>query len=54
MCEICSKLTAKIPERYQWHHSGAFIVNFELFHTLFLCSIVNFEHVIAGWVAITL
>ena len=28
-CEICSKLTVKIPERRQWHRSGIFIVNFE-------------------------
>ena len=34
--EICSKLTIKTPERHQWHRSGALIV--------------NFEHVIAGWI----
>ena len=28
-CEISSKLTIKTPERYQWHRSGVFIVNFE-------------------------
>ena len=28
-CEICSKLTIKIPERRHWHRSGIFIVNFE-------------------------
>ena len=28
-CEICSKLTIKIPERRQWCCSGIFIVNFE-------------------------
>ena len=33
-CEICSKLTIKIPERRQWRHS---------------VSIVNFEQVNAGW-----
>ena len=27
--EICSKLTINTPARRQWHHSGAFIVNFE-------------------------
>ena len=27
VCEICSKLTIKITERYQWRHSGVFIVN---------------------------
>ena len=30
MCEICSKLTIKTPERRQSRRSGAFIVNFEL------------------------
>ena len=28
-CEICSKLTIKIPERRQWCRIGIFIVNFE-------------------------
>ena len=28
-CEICSKLTTKIPERRHWRRSGIFIVNFE-------------------------
>ena len=28
-CEICSKLTIKIPERRQWRRSGIIIVNFE-------------------------
>ena len=29
MCEICSKLTNKTPQRCQWRHSAVFIVNFE-------------------------
>ena len=29
MCEICSKLTKKTPNRYQRCFSGVFIVNFE-------------------------
>ena len=28
-CEICSKLTLKIPKQRQWCRSGVFIVNFE-------------------------
>ena len=28
-CEICSKLTIKIPERHQWRRFEIFIVNFE-------------------------
>ena len=39
-CEICSKLTIKTPERHHWRRSGVFIV--------------NFEHAIAGWVALCL
>ena len=50
-CEIWSKLTIKIPERRQWRRSGIFIVNFEHISHLSCCtvSIINFEHVIAGW-----
>ena len=29
VCEICSKLTLKIPERHHWRCSGIFMVNFE-------------------------
>ena len=29
-CEMCSKLTLKIPERRHWRRSGVGIVNFEL------------------------
>ena len=29
ICEICSKLTVKAPERHHWYHPGVFIVNFE-------------------------
>ena len=29
-CEICSKLTIKTPEQFHLHHSGVFIVKFEL------------------------
>ena len=28
-CEVCSKLTIKIPERRHWRRSGIVIVNFE-------------------------
>ena len=28
-CEMCSKLTLKIPERRHWRRSGIFIVNLE-------------------------
>ena len=52
-CEICSKLTIKIPERRDWRRYGIFIVNFEHISHLVPCSnfsIVNFEHAIAYWV----
>ena len=39
-CEICSKLKIKTPERRQ-------LTNFTPCSSV---SIVNFEHVIAGWV----
>ena len=29
MCEICSKLTIKTPQRRQWRLSDVFIINFE-------------------------
>ena len=35
-CEICSKLSIKIPERRQWHRSGVFIDNFEHISHVFL------------------
>ena len=37
-CKICLKLTIKIPEQRQWHHSGIFVVNFEnISHLVLLC-----------------
>ena len=50
-CEIRSKLRIKSPKQRQCRRFGGFVVNFE--HISHLCSgdsIVNFEHVIAGWV----
>ena len=44
-CEICSKLTIKIPERRHRRRSGIFIVNFEHVSHLILVFI-------AGWVVI--
>ena len=35
-CEICSKLTIKIPERRQWRRTRIFIINFEHTSHLFL------------------
>ena len=41
-CEICSSS--------HWRRSGISIVNFEqISHLVLVFSIVNFEHVIAGW-----
>ena len=34
-CEICSKLTVKIPERRHWRHSAVFTVNFAHISHLF-------------------
>ena len=49
-CEICSKLTIKLPKRRYWRRFGSFIVNFE--HISHLCSsvsIVDFEQVKVKW-----
>ena len=48
-CEICSKLTIKIPERRQCRRSGIFILNFTYFTPCSSVSIVKFEQVNAGW-----
>ena len=46
MCETCSKLTIKTPERRQRRRSGVFIVNFEHIFTPFPSFfIVDFEQV---------
>ena len=39
-CEICSKLTIKIPERHYWRRSSVFIVNFEHISYLFLLFLI--------------
>ena len=39
-CEICSKLTIKTPEQLHWSRSDSSV------------SIINFEHVIAGWLKV--
>ena len=44
-CEICSRLTIKIPER----RYRRFFVNFEHMSHLALLFVVNFEHVISSW-----
>ena len=44
-CEIFSKLTIKTSERRQWHMWTYFTPGSSVF-------IVNFEHVIAGWVSL--
>ena len=50
-CQICSKLTIKIPERRHWCRFGIFIGNFEhISHLSPSISIANFEQVNAGWV----
>ena len=48
-CEICSKLTIKIPDQRHWRRSGVFVVNFERILLCSSVSIVNFEQVNAGW-----
>ena len=49
------KLTIETWERRQWCHSHVFIVNCRTYFTpCSSVSIVNFEHVIAGWEALKL
>ena len=49
-CEICSKLTTKIPKRRQWRRFDVFIVYFQHISDLFCSvSIANFEQANAGW-----
>ena len=49
-CEICSKLTIKTQDRRQWCRYAVLIVNFTPCSSV---SLVNFEHVIAGWDAMS-
>ena len=52
VCEICSQLTIKAPERSQWRRSDVFIVNFQhILLIVLVCSLFNFEQVNAGWIA---
>ena len=48
MCEICSKLTIKIPKRHNLHRAGVFIVNFEHFRPFYSAFVVDFEQVNAN------
>ena len=41
MCEICSRLTIKTPERQQRGLSGVFIVNFE--HISYMSHVSHFS-----------
>ena len=51
MCEICSKLIIKTPERCHSRRSGVFIVNFEEISNCSGVSIVDFEQVNTSWEA---
>ena len=52
MCNICSKLTIKTPERRHLRRPDAFIVNFEhISHKMFSCFLVDFEQVNVDWVS---
>ena len=47
MCEICSRLNKKTPERLQLRCSDVFIVNFEHISSV---SVIDFEQVNIWWV----
>ena len=41
-CEICSKLTIKVPEQRHWRHFGVFTVNFEyILHLILVLSLLT-------------
>ena len=46
-CEICSRLTIKIPEWRPWRRS---LLTLNIFTPCYSVSFVNFEHVNAAWV----
>ena len=48
MCEICSKLTIKIPEHH-CRHCRVFISNFKHFTQCYGVSIADFEQLNSGW-----
>ena len=49
-CEICSKLTIKIPERRLWRRSGVLIVNFEqISHLFLLFLLLTLNSYMRGW-----
>ena len=50
-CEICSKLTVKTPKRRQWGHTFVGRL-FGVSHFCSSISIVDFEHVNAGWIGL--
>ena len=48
-CEICSKLTIRHKNNANGVILVSLLLTMNIFHTRFGVSIVNFEHVIAGW-----
>ena len=49
MCEVCSKLTIKTPERRHWRRSGVFIVNFEQISHIVLIYLLLTLNNLADW-----
>ena len=50
-CEICSRLTIKIPEQYKWRCSGVFIVNLEEIPHILVFSFLTLNKLNARWVS---
>ena len=48
-CEICSKLTIKIPERRHWRVLLSLLLVLKYFKSCSCVFIVDFEEVNAGW-----
>ena len=49
MCEICSKLTIKTPERRQRRLLVFLLLTLNIFHTFFIVFYVDFEQVYVNW-----
>ena len=50
MCEMCSELMMKTPERRHWHCFDVFILTLNGFHTLIKSLYWYFEQLNTGWV----
>ena len=50
MCEICSELYIKTPDRRHWRRFSVFIVNFEQISHILVLPLLTLNEINAGWV----